>query len=125
MATSYITPSMLTTAPTGVAWSIIPMPKATTAQQFAEQLNICHRATTMIDGFVNQPLRATIDTEQRSGPGDYRINIEQSTGNVRWILQRWPVTQILAVQVSGNATFPRQWNQVTNGFWDIEDPPIG
>jgi hypothetical protein len=101
------------------------MPKATTAQQFAEQTNICHRATTMIDGFVNQTLRATADTEQRSGPGDYRINLEQATGNVRWILSRWPVTQILAVQTSGNAVFPRQWTQVPSGFWDIENPVIG
>lgn len=125
MPTPYITPEMLTNAPTGVSWSIIPMPKATTSQQFAEQLNICHRATTMIDGFVNQTLRATIDTEQRSGPGDYRINIQQSTGNVRWILSRFPVTQILAVQVSGNAQFPRQWTQVNNGFWDVENPSLG
>ena len=125
MASPYITPAMLTSAPTGVSWSIIPFPKATTEQQFAEQTAICHRATTMLDGFVNQTLRATIDTEQRSGPGDYRINIEQSTGNTRWILSRWPITQILAIQVSGNAVFPRQWTQVTNGMWDIEDPPLG
>lgn len=116
---------MLTSAPTGVSWSIIPWPKSTTEQQFAEQWNICNRATTMVDGFANQTLRATIDTEVRSGPGDYRINIEQSTGNVRWILSRFPVTQILAVQVSGNAQFPRQWTQVTNGFWDVENPSIG
>lgn len=125
MATPYITPSILTSAPTGVAWSIIPMPKATTDQQFAEQTNICHRATTMIDGFVNQTLRATVDTEQRSGPGDFRINIEQATGNVRWILSRWPITQILAVQTSGNAAFPRQWTQAPAGFWDVENPIIG
>jgi hypothetical protein len=125
MATPYVTPSVLTSAPTGVSWSIIPMPKATTSQQFAEQTNICHRATSMIDGFVNQTMRATIDTEVRSGPGDFRINIEQATGNVRWILSRWPVTAILAIQVSGNAMFPRQWTQVQSGFWDIENPVIG
>jgi hypothetical protein len=79
----------------------------------------------MIDGFVNQALRATVDTEQRSGPGDYRINIEQATGNTRWILGRWPVTEILAIQVSGNAQFPRQWNQVASGMYDIENPVIG
>lgn len=125
MATPYITPEMLTSAPTGVAWSIIPMPKATTQQQTAEQWNICHRATTMIDGFINQTMRATVDTEVRSGPGDYRINIEQATGNVRWILSRYPITEILAVQVAGNATFPRQWTQVSSGYWDIENPVIG
>lgn len=125
MATPYITPEMLTSAPTGVSWSIIPMPKATTAQQLAEQTNICWRATTLIDGFVNQAMRSTIDSEQRSGPGEYRINIEASTGVARWTLSRWPVTEVLAVQVSGNAQFPRQWTQVPNGQWDIENPVIG
>lgn len=124
MATPYITPSMLTSAPTGVSWSIIPWPKATTEQQFAEQANICWRATTMIDGFVNQAMRSTVDTEQRSGPGDYRINLEQATGNIRWILSRWPVTEILAIQTSFNG-FPRQWTQVPSGYYDIENPVIG
>jgi hypothetical protein len=115
---------MLTSAPTGVSWSIIPWPKATTEQQLAEQNNICWRATTLIDGFVNQAMRSTVDTEQRSGPGDYRINLEQATGNVRWILSRWPVTEILAIQTSYNG-FPRQWTQVPAGYYDIENPVIG
>ena len=125
MATPYVNPDMIVNAPTGISWSIIPFPKATTAQQLAEQTNICWRATTIVDGWCNQALRATIDSEQRSGPGDYRINVEQSTGNVRWILSRWPVTEVLAVQVSGNALFPRQWTQLPQGMWDVENPPIG
>jgi hypothetical protein len=116
---------MITNAPTGISWSIIPFPKSTSAQQFAEQTNICWRATQIVDGYVNQVFRSTIDNEQRSGPGEFRINVEQSTGNVRWILTRWPVTEILAVQVSANAVFPRQWNQVPSGYWDIEDPMLG
>ena len=123
MATPYITPNMLTAAPTGIAWNIIPAPKAVTAAQLAEQTNICWRATAIIDGYVNQVFRSTIDNEQRSGPGDFRINIEQATGNTRWMLSRWPVTQILAVQVSAN-TFPRQWVTVPSNFYDIENPVI-
>jgi len=125
VATPYVNPEMIVNAPTGISWSIIPFPKATTAQQLAEQTNICWRATTIVDGWCNQALRSTIDSEQRSGPGDYRINVEQSTGNVRWILSRWPVTEILAVQTASNAVFPRQWTQVPQGMWDIENPAIG
>ena len=125
MATPYVNPDMIVNAPTGISWSIIPFPKATSAQQLAEQTNICWRATKMIDGYCNQVLRATVDNETRSGSGEFRINVEQSTGNVRWVLSRWPVTSVLAVQVSSNAAFPRQWAQLPSGMWDVENPPIG
>lgn len=125
IATPYVTPDIIHNAPTGISWSIIPFPKATTADQLAEQQNICWRATTIVDGFCNQALRATIDNEQRSGPGDFRINIDQATGNTRWILSRWPVTEILAIQISSNAAIPRQWQQVPPSRADIENPVIG
>lgn len=125
MATPYVTPGMITNAPTGISWSIIPFPKSTSSQQFAEQTNICWRATQIVDGYVNQVFRSTIDNEQRSGPGDFRVNVEQDTGVVRWILTRSPVTEILAVQTASAAMFPRQWTQVPSGMWDIEVPLIG
>jgi hypothetical protein len=125
IATPYITPNIISNAPTGISWSIIPFPKASTADQLAEQQNICWRATTIVDGYCNQALRATVDNEQRSGPGDFRINLEQGTGNIRWVLSRWPVTEVLAVQISPNGTFPRQWNQVPPTMTDIENPVIG
>ena len=112
-------------APTGVSWNIIPEPGATQAAMLAEVTNIAWRATAIVDGYVNQVFRATVDSEQRSGPGDFRINVEQATGNVRWLLSRWPVTEILAMQVAPNAGFPRQWTQVPSGYWDIENPVIG
>lgn len=123
MATPYITPNMLTTAPTGISWSIIPMPKATTAAQAAEQYNICWRATAIVDGYVNQVFRSTIDTEEQQGP-NYYITVDNNTGQVRWILSRGPVTEILAAQTSANI-LPPSWNQVTNGQWRIERPVIG
>lgn len=122
--TPYVTPDIITRAPTGISWSIIPFPKATTDAQLAEQTNICWRATGMVDAYCNQVLRATVDNEQQSGP-NFRITVENSTGNTRFILQRWPVISILAVQTAANAVFPRQWQQVPAGYFDIEHPILG
>ena len=123
MATPYVTPSMITNAPTGISWSIIPFPKATTPQQIAEQTNICWRATGIVDSFCNQVLRATIDTEVLSGP-NYRVTVQAPTGNVRLILQRSPVTQVLAMQTSPN-TFPRNFQNVPSNMFDVEHPVVG
>lgn len=124
VATPYVTPSMINNAPTGISWSIIPFPKANDDQQMAEQLNMCWRATGVVDAYCNQILRSTIDNEVQSGP-DFRITIENSTGNARFILQRWPVTEVLAVQTAANAIFPRQWKNVPTGYYDIEHPILG
>jgi|SRR6185437_7752657 hypothetical protein len=123
MATPYITPAMLNNAPTGIAWNIIPFPKATSEQQLAEQMNICWRATAIIDGYVNQVFRSTIDNEVQQGP-NYYVTIDNNTAQLRWILTRSPVTEILAVQTSPN-TLPPQWNQVTSGQWRIDQPVLG
>ncbi len=122
--TPYITPSMLTSAPTGIAWNIIPFPKATTQQQLAEQTNICWRATGIVDNYVNQVLRATADTEYLSGP-DYRVTVQNGSGNGRVVLQRWPVLKVLACSVSPNASFPRQWTTLPSGMYDVEVPIVG
>lgn len=123
MATPYVTPEMIINAPTGIAWDIIPFPQAQEPQQLAEQYNMCWRATGIIDAYCNQVLRATVDTEPLSGP-DYRITIEQYTGNARIILSRFPVTEVLQVAISGN-TFPRQWTVVPGGYYEPEYPPVG
>jgi hypothetical protein len=124
VGTPYVTPDMITNAPTGVSWAIIPFPKSDKQEQLAEQTNICWRATGIVNAYCNQVLRATIDTEQLSGP-DFRVTVEQATQNIRIILQRWPVTQILAAQVSPNSALPRQWSSVPQNAWDIENPIIG
>lgn len=122
--TPYVTPDILINAPTGISWSSIPPGRSVTAaQHLAEQLNICMRATAEADTICNQVLRATLDTELQSGP-DYRVTIQNDTGNVRVVLQRWPILSIQAVQVSPN-TFPRSWTTVPTGFYDIEHPVIG
>jgi hypothetical protein len=122
MSTPYVTPQMITNAPTGISWSIIPFPKSNTAQQVAEQTNICWRATGMVDAYCNQVLRATVDTERLNGP-DFRLTMQPSTGNARLMLSRWPITQVLQVAISPN-TFPRIWQVVPSGYFEVERPPI-
>lgn len=77
----------------------------------------------MADGIADQVLRATINTETLSGP-DYRITVQQSTGNVRAIMSRWPVLSVLEVQVSPN-TFPRNWAVLPAGYAEPEYPVVG
>ena len=73
---------------------------------------------------MSQALRATIDPEQVSGP-DYRVTVQNGTGNGRVLLSRWPILQIVSVMVAPNAVFPRQWTSLPSGNWDIEVPTIG
>lgn len=124
LGTSYITPQMLTNAPTGVSWSIIPFAKASTAQQAAEQTAICWRATSAVDSFCHQPLRSTADTEFLNGPGQPRCNVDRDTGAGVLNMKRWPVTEVLAIQVSPARAFPRTWTPVPAGQWDIRHPLI-
>lgn len=102
--TPYITPDILVSAPTGMAWSTIPTAKSTQAEQLAEQTNICWRATHVIDAICQQPLRATLDTEEIMGP-DYRLTV-QNNGMGRVVVSRWPVLSIVAASVTPSTTFP-------------------
>ena len=108
-----------------MSWSTIPAGQGVSpAAKTAEQLNILSRATARADSYCGQVLRATIDNEQVAGP-DYRLTIQNGTGNGRIILSRWPIIQIISVMVAPNAVFPRQWTQIPAGQWDIEVPTIG
>lgn len=121
----YVTPAMLTAAPTGISWSTIPPGRAVTDEQReAEQLNICMRATAEVDAWCNQVLRATLDTETVTGP-NFRMTYQQATGNTRIILSRWPVLQVTQVQVSPNSAIPRQWTALPAGSAVPEWQPIG
>lgn len=121
----YVTPSMLTAAPTGISWSTIPAGRGVTdAQREAEQLNICMRATAACDAWCNQVLRATVDTETVTGP-NFRLTYQQATGNTRIIMSRWPVLQVTQVQVSPNSAIPRQWTTLAAGSAVPEWQPPG
>lgn len=106
--TPYITPSMLHNTPTGTPWSLVPFPKATVEEQLAEQYNVCWRATGEVDRICNQPLRATVDVEEETGP-EYRITIGNN-GLATMLVSRWPVVQVLGGQVSPAAALPPAWS---------------
>jgi hypothetical protein len=123
--TPYVTRDMLIAAPTGIVWeSIGGGARPNQQQQFDEVINLCRRATSMIDGYCNQPLRATVDSETLFGPGDFRFQMQQ-TGNARLLLSRSPVTQVLGGQVSMSASFPAQWTPVPATAYKIEKPLLG
>lgn len=123
--TPYLTPELLVTAPTGISWSTIPPgSQVTSAQRYAEQLNMCMRATSEIDGYCNMVMRATVDTEFREGPNYYLTIQSNGPGNARIILFRKPILNINSVQVSPN-TFPRQYVTVPAGMYAVEYPGIG
>jgi hypothetical protein len=123
-STPYVTPEILTSAPTGIAWKTIPRINSTALQQEAEQINICSRATSMTDSACGGVLRATIDTETIYGP-DYRMTVQPWQGNCRVVLQRWPIIDIMSGQLSNSAAFPPQWQTIAANQFIIEHPILG
>lgn len=124
LGTPYITVQMLENAPTGASWEIVPEPGADSESNTAELTNICWRATSIIDTYCNQVLRATVDTEYLTGPGSFRVGVVPGTDITRLVMRRWPVTQVLAVQTSATCSFPRSWTAVPSGLYDVEHPLI-
>jgi hypothetical protein len=124
LGTPYVTPEMLTNAPTGASWEIIPTPGADSAEQLAELTNVCWRATSVVDTYCNQVLRATVDSEYLTGPGAPRVSVQPGTLNGLLVMSRWPVTQVLAVQTSSNRSWPRSWSAVPSGQFEIVHPLI-
>ena len=105
--TPYVVPGdALTGWPTGIDFETIPMGSTVLqGQKTAALYNMCESATTQVDEYCNQPLRATLATEEQSGP-DYWLTVQVGSGMGRMVLQRWPITQIVAVNVAASAGFP-------------------
>jgi|SRR5215472_8716959 len=122
--TPYITPDLLLNAPTGITWKTIPNSRSTAQEQTAEQVNICARATSMIDTACNQVMRATVDIEVVYGP-DFYVTVQPWNGTARVVLQRWPVIQVLGGKVSNAASFPPQWTVIDASKFAVERPIIG
>jgi hypothetical protein len=97
---------------------------ATPATKTAAVYNMCRNASGQVNGYVNFPPRSMLNTEYLQGP-DYRVTVQNNTGNGRLILQRWPVIQVIGVSVSPNNTFPRQYTALPAGSWDVEVPILG
>lgn len=77
-----------------------------------------------MDRFCRQVLRSTLAVEYFNGPGIPRCNVDPNTGNGVLQTKWWPVTEVLAIQLSSSRAFPRVWTPVTAGQWDIRHPLI-
>jgi hypothetical protein len=107
---------------TGIDFSTIPAGTTVTAgQKTAALLGICQAATNMVDKFCGQPVRATLNTEELTGPG-FRVTVHP--GFTRVMLSRWPVTNVTAVQVSPSSAFPRIWTAVTPAPGAYPEVPV-
>lgn len=100
--------------------------------------NMCGRATSRVDGYVNQTLRATLDTELVWGP-DYRVTVGPASGgayptpywgnsgaaNARIILSRWPVLTVTNVATCPAGQWPQVFTSVPAGYYAPAVPPLG
>ena len=106
-------------------WSTLPPGTSVTqAQKTSALASVCLSASTQVDGELNFPIHSVLNTEQLQGP-DYRVTVHNSTKEGRVILSRWPVTQIVSVQVAPAGVYPIQWTTVPTGYWRPEYPVIG
>jgi len=70
-------------------------------------------------------IRATIDTEQLTGP-DFRVTVPKNgPGAARIMLSRWPVLQVVSGQYAPANQFPRNWQTIAADQFDIVSPIIG
>jgi hypothetical protein len=128
----YISPLTLQQAPTGIDFTTIPATNSISfdpASNNAELWNMCGRATSMVDQFCNQLLRATVDVEVTVGPqagGGSRTPYWGNAGsNARLIMSRWPVLAVNSVAVCPNNLWPRSWSTIPTGYAEPEVPPYG
>lgn len=124
--TPYVNAEILMSAPTGIAWSTIGSScgKPTQAQQLAEVTNICARASAMVDSICNSTLRATLDSEIMTGPGDFRFQIQPS-GRARMVMSRLPILSVVGGQWCPAGTFPPNWTTIAANMFRVERPVIG
>jgi hypothetical protein len=105
----YITPDVLLSQPAGISWNVVPTLTADTVEQRAQLALVCQQVTSLIDGYLNQPLRAECVTEEARWPGQPRVSVDRNTGIGQIVTRRWPVIAVNAVQVSPARSFPPSW----------------
>lgn len=103
---------------------MVPTLTADSASQQAELDLVCQQVTSLIDGYLHQPLRAVVVTEQNSGPLLPRVSIDPHTRIAGLVTRQWPVTAVNAVQVSMARAFPPQWTLVPQSGLRIRTPVL-
>lgn len=120
----YITPTMLVQAATGISWSTYPSREATAAEKYAAQLNLCTRATGMVDARLNCPARATVNVEQLVGPGSFEVQ-NTPAGVTRLLCSRLPVLSVIGGRMSAAAAFPQSWQTIAADQFRPASPVSG
>ena len=110
--------------PLGLSWNVVPSLTASTTEQAAQLAAVCATATSQVDTYCQQPLRATIITETLTGPGHGRLTVDMSTGIGSLVTRRWPVAEVLAVQTSPARAFPPSWTRVEADQWTVRYPML-
>jgi len=124
-STPYITPAVLRASVTGISWATIPNRGATTEQQLNEQMNICARASAILESNANQVLRAALNVETFVGPGSFRCNVNVNTGVGRLLTSATPVTGIVSGRSTPTGAFPPQWQTIPADQFRPEQPISG
>lgn len=124
VGTPYITPAMLVNKPTGVGWDDIPLPNSDSELVQAALMDVCWTATSIVDTYCNQVLRATVSNEPITGPGAARMGHQPGTRNGLLVMRRWPIIEVLAIQTTSNRSWPRSWTPIPSGNYEVEHPLI-
>ena len=119
-----MTPALLGAQPAGLSWQVVPTLTASSQEQAAQLGVVCRIASSQVDSFCHQPLRATVNTETLTGPGHGRLSVDMSTGIGSVVTRRWPVAQILAVETSPARSFPPVWEAVGADQYLIRYPML-
>jgi hypothetical protein len=96
------------------------------------------RSTSRVEGYCNQPLRATVDTELVYGP-DFYMNAGPASGgafptpfwggggasNARIVLSRWPVLQVTDVATCPASRWPQVFTPLPAGYFGPARPVLG
>ena len=122
MATPLITASMLLAAPASISWTVVPTLTASFQQNAAQLGAVCWRATSYVDTYCHQPLRAAVHTDTLTGPGAARVAVDRNTGTGTLLARYGPVTGVAAVQVSSARAFPPAWALVPAGQYSVREP---
>jgi hypothetical protein len=108
----YISSDVLLNQPAGISWQVVPTLTADSAEQTAQLDLVCQQVTSLVDGYLNQPLRAVCVTEEARWPGQPRVSVDRHSGIGQIVTRQWPVIAVNAVQTSPARSFPPAWQLI-------------
>jgi len=120
----YINSATLLNQPAGLSWNVVPTLTADQSQQTAQLNYVCQQVTSLVDGYLNQPLRAVAVTETNPGPGHPRVAVNRHNGTGTLITRQWPVTSVNEVLLSPARDFPPNWTLVPADQYRIRTPVL-